>query len=327
MTQPIWGVDVSDWQRKTVDESLIDWEGLAEHGCRFAIIKAGGSGRDSKFTGQQVAEAIGVGIPVHLYYWLDPTVPVTVQLNHVYAVQQRFPGVVIDCVDVEQWWTDWVQYNLFVRGKAKREDVPVVDPKKVVDHAAEFLAGLRSQLGGKQLTVYTAEWFVKRYASTIPKILGWHWLWTADYVSNPKVTVTWEEFGVLVERAVTGLSTPVTGVPLNQQIIRQWTGRVRLPGNKADVDANVWLGNPDDFLLWLSGNLGDPASHPKQFPALATVTVDRANLRSAPGKDLNNVVGSLVQGTTVEVLGDENGWYRLGRKLYIATSVVRRILR
>lgn len=114
--EPLFGVDVSKWQRR------IDWTALKAAGVHWCYARATqGAGYNDPLTASHVAGANAAGIPIGLYHFATPREHSAAdEAAHFVAVCKAIPGeTLVPMLDLEdpqglgsvalsQWATDWL---------------------------------------------------------------------------------------------------------------------------------------------------------------------------------------------------------------------------
>lgn len=219
-------LDCSDY------EQSIDWDNLPKT-ITDVIIKAGGSGIQTKKVISHAQGAARTGRRVHLYYWDDPIEDAIGQAKHYLSIVDTIHALKIRVwsvsVDVEQWWADWAKW-LKYKNTAQENLIPVLSPQKISDHGQQVVEYMEAHTSIKVI-VYTANWFITSYCKPMLEWLPTKYLWLAKYIGNKTVvTTTWDKLYAL-QPAVNQVPALPAGCSLDMLIFWQWTGdKYKVPG-------------------------------------------------------------------------------------------------
>ena len=230
------GVDVSSWQ------TTLNWEKLYYAGVRFAIVKAAqGSYRQDPICPSHLKAAKNAGMLCGVYHWMDPACKPEAQINNL---KHRLKDLEYSflALDVEQYWSDWVEWQ---KGMVNKRH-----SGQVISNCAKACAELMRDTFGKPVLIYTRASFVKEYA---PQMATWlsDWpLWLAHYpYRSGKLHLTWEQ---LKRDYAPGISGPSLPEGCKEWRFWQFSGdKFILPGEQTPLDLNFYQGSLQDLQRWL----------------------------------------------------------------------------
>lgn len=223
MKRDVIVVDISRYQQR------LDLQELLAGDVKHVIIKAGGGITVDPMYHCHAEKCLANNMPVSIYYWADPTIAPTVQVQILLEEVERYPISHI-WVDMEQWWSAWADWYKALQNKLAWQLVARFRPDKLNDFYFNFMeclvAGAKRPVG-----IYTSYGFVTSYAPKMSKWLANYDIWVAHFskVVPKGATMTWQRFMKLYSPNFSPLLPP--GANPARVVGHQFTGdRIRLPG-------------------------------------------------------------------------------------------------
>jgi GH25 family lysozyme M1 (1,4-beta-N-acetylmuramidase) len=305
--QTYWGIDISTYQSVQQNYPL-----MKENGCRFVVVRAGQNDFYDDKVDAHALVAKHAGLIVGLYFWFDPCAQANVQAEFFQEkIDLIKPNFV--CVDAEQWWSQWDQWEEAIAGKRAWSLLSKLDPSRISDVYYKAMTWLETR--NDFVMLYTGAWFMSGYS---PRMLEWasqKKLWLADYsyiVQNNIHNVNWDKFQALLED-LPGLD--VAGMYGDNLILHQFTSSTIFPGIVYNTDVNKVTTSNVEYLKFLGVN-------PEFEGTPYSVLQDILPIRRAPHPE-GCVVDIAKKGDVIYVTGFDNGFAELtskteGEKRYVS---------
>ncbi len=236
------GIDVSAYQVN------VPWGELIKNaGIGFAIIK----GDQAVATANHVSLARTAGVPVvGLYFWQDPTIPVSLQVQcFAEDIREYKPDFI--WLDVEQWWASWTEWSkLWTKPPQITEaQVPKLTSVQISNHGKGVLTGLKALFPDLLIGLYTGTWFINKYSPDMETWMDEWPLWMAHYFDGGAGDrkVTWAQLA-----ATPPWPFAVQMPPGMVWDIWQYSSTMRTPAQDARYDWNVYNGTADQLAAWIN---------------------------------------------------------------------------
>ena len=299
---------------------------LKEAGVAGAIVKCGQAmRRDPKYEAHAQAIVDG-GLLLMAYYWDDIICDPVAQAEWV-AKDLKETGFPVKYIwaDQEQWWTNWQAWMSARKNEIPYSEIPHASADAISQHNrifAETMYGLCPQFG-----LYSNYGFVTSWAPSIKNWIGDYTLWIAHYGHQPKapMDITWAQLQKEWMPDYKLLYPP--GSKEEKIVGHQFTGNVfRLPGvydangKTLVLDVNIFS---EDFLLAIADGVVVPTVPDTSDPSTPAagageyfVNVSALNVRKGPGTQYD-IVGLLIQNTTVQVVEIQGNWAHLDTDAWV----------
>jgi GH25 family lysozyme M1 (1,4-beta-N-acetylmuramidase) len=314
----IIGIDISRYEPDP------DYQIWKDGQVEFAIAKS--SQGDYKTDNLLFAHAEGcrkAGITFGVYHYADPITNAERQANYIIKLVQQIPDCRLIALDLEQWWSDWSEWSLAVKGKMPWAEMSRLSPTHISNNAAAVMYMLEQAFPKMRLVIYTRQSYINDYAKPCLKWIGKYPLWLARYPYAPVVIKTdWQDFAANWTPKGDIKWEDYWPAALRKWAIWQFTGeKFILPGcpenRRVKMDVNFFNGSRENFDKWLEKADVDPTPDagmdepenvfiPWRGVVIAWPTL---NIRIAP--DINaRRIGSYYWKTNVNIWEEKNGWGR-----------------
>jgi GH25 family lysozyme M1 (1,4-beta-N-acetylmuramidase) len=207
-------------------EQRIDVSALKAGNVSMVILKASsGTNIDPSFL-FHYKTCIDGGMPVSVYHWADPIYGATAQAQFLL---DTIKGLNIKSIwiDSEQWWANWLDWELWNEGKLSEDKVPRFTSMQISTCCQQILkvgsAGTKIPIG-----YYSNAYFARDYSQDSLKWIPQYPVWLASYLKLGTGKMTWDQFAQLAPKF-----PPRTSIyPAGWNVIGwQFTGdSIRLPG-------------------------------------------------------------------------------------------------
>ena len=240
-------IDVSYYN----DLSPEQWDLLATVVDGVIVRLSFGTNEDS-LAQKHIDQCNRLGIPYSGYHWVDPTVNMNRQLDHVVGIVAKFRPLSM-LFDYEQYWSDW---DAYMRQDLQEAWRTRFTKAQLDSWYSQFNVAVRNRIASIPVGNYSALWFMVDYA---PEMQDWidENYFEARYLRYYDVSF-WEKEKAKFPFDISHMREVADNVSINNGIARQFETYVEINGLSKwhgwHLDWSIFT--PDGFSLMFGGEMG-----------------------------------------------------------------------